>query len=111
MENKRTYYSLEKLGINSNPSFVNKMIELFIKTSNEYILNISMAIDENDLMKINQLAHYIKPSIDLMNIEAITQSIRFIEQATIIDKELMDIIDFTNKELRLVVKQMQNDYA
>jgi HPt (histidine-containing phosphotransfer) domain-containing protein len=110
MERELKYYNTDKLVTYNNPSFINKMIELFIKSSKEYLANISLALSKNDLVSINQLAHQIKPSLDLLNINSITQSIRDIENASVINNDLIDLINFTNNELHIVNQQMQNDY-
>ena len=97
MERELKYYNTDKLVTYNNPSFINKMIELFIKSSKEYLTNISLALSKNDLVSINQLAHQIKPALDLLNINSITQSIRDIENASVINNDLIDLIKFLLK--------------
>lgn len=110
METELKYYNIDKLLSYNNPSFINKMIELFIKSSNEYLVNISIALKENDIVKINQLAHYIKPSADLLNVNSISNSIRDIEVASVMSNDLINKINYTNQQLELVNQQMKNDY-
>jgi len=111
MQNYSKYYSTDKLMSYNNPSFIEKMIQLFIKSSKEYLLNMSNAINESNVSQINQLAHYIKPSVDLLSIHSITQSIREIEQATEMNSDLIRKINFTNQQLQLATQQMQQDYV
>ena len=111
MENYSKYYSIDKLMSYNNPSFIEKMIQLFIKSSKEYLLNMSKAISESNIVQINQLAHYIKPSVDLLSIHSITKSIREIEQATEMSHDLVHKINFTNQQLQIATQQMQQDYV
>lgn len=110
MERELKYYNTDKLVAYNNPAIINKMIELFVKSSKEYLSNVAIALMENDLVKINQLAHHIKPSLDLLNINSITQTIRDIEKASVINNDLIELINFTHSELHLVNQQMQKDY-
>jgi HPt (histidine-containing phosphotransfer) domain-containing protein len=111
MQNYFKYYSTDKLKSYNSPSFIEKMIELFIKSSNEYLLNMSTAINESNVSQINQLAHYLKPSIDLLSIHSVTQSIREIEQATEMNNDLIHKINFTSQQIKLATEQMQQDYV
>lgn len=110
MERELKYYNTDKLVAYNNPAIINKMIELFVKSSKEYLSNVAIALMEKDLVKINQLAHHIKPSLDLLNVNSITQTIRDIEKASVINNDLIELINFTDSELHLVNQQMQKDY-
>lgn len=109
LENSK-YYNIDKLLNYSGSTFIEKMIRMFISSTDEYFFKMNMAIKENDLEQMNKLAHYIKPSVDLLNINSIRQSIREIEKATEISNDLIEVINYTNQELQLASKQMQNDY-
>ena len=105
-----TYFNIDKLLNYCGSTFIEKMIRMFISSTDEYFLKMNLAIKENDLDQMNKLAHYIKPSVDLLNINSIRQSIREIEKATEISNDLIQVINYTNQELQLASKQMQNDY-
>jgi HPt (histidine-containing phosphotransfer) domain-containing protein len=104
------YYNTDKLMSYNNPSFIEKMIQLFIKSTDEYLLNMNNALLDSNVKQINQLAHFIKPSVDLLSIHSITQSIRDIEQATELNSDLISKIEFTNHQLHIASQQMKNDY-
>ena len=110
MLNYSKYYSIDKLMGYNNPSFIEKMIQLFVKSANEYSINMASAIKENNLKKINELAHCIKPSIDLLNISSLITIIRDIENATNYDDDLLNKINFSKEKLSVVIKQMNVDY-
>ena len=87
------------------------MIQLFIKITEEYLLNMNNALKDCNVKQINQLAHYIKPSVDLLSIDTVTQSIMEIEQASEISADLITKIKYTNQQLQITTQQMQKDYA
>lgn len=110
MSENLKYYNIDKLLNYGNATFIKKMIQVFIISTEDYFIKMNMAIKENNLNQVNKLAHYIKPSVDLLNINSIMQSIRDIEQASEISNHLIQIINYTNQELKMATKQMQNDY-
>ncbi|MBI3520554.1 MAG: hypothetical protein HY062_14545 [Bacteroidetes bacterium] len=110
MEHLPKYYSTDNLMSKSNPVFIKKMTDMFIKLSQEYLLSMNKALNDRDISQINKLAHYIKPSVDLLCIYSITQSIRKIEQASEISIDLTHTIDFTNQQLQIVTQQMKLDF-
>jgi HPt (histidine-containing phosphotransfer) domain-containing protein len=103
-------YNIDKLTSYNTPSFIEKTIRLFIKLTHEYFVNMDMAIKESDLIRINQLAHFIKPSADLLSINSISQSIKEIELASEINTDLIHKIDFTKQQLKIATQQMVQDY-
>ena len=105
-----SYYNTDKLMSYNNPSFIKKMILLFIKSSEEYLSDMNKALMDNNLTQINQLAHFIKPSVDLLSIHSITQSVRDIEQATELTDDLISKIEFTKQQLQIASQQMKTDY-
>ena len=110
MLNYSKYYNTDKLMSYNNPSFIEKMIQLFVKSSDEYLLNMNKALSDHNVTQINQLAHFIKPSVDLLSINSITQSIRDIEHATELSNDLISKIEFTNQQLQMASQQMKIDY-
>jgi hypothetical protein len=86
------------------------MIQLFVKSANDYSINVTIAINEKDLMKVSQLAHCIKPSIDLLNISSLIIIIREIENASEYNSDLMRKIIFSIEQLAVVIKQMSSDF-
>jgi hypothetical protein len=103
-------YNTDKLTSYNNPSFIDKTIRLFIKLTKEYFVNMDVAMKESDLIRINQLAHFIKPSADLLSINSISQSIKEIELASEINNDLIHKIDFTKQQLQIATRQMVKDY-
>ena len=104
-------YSVINLVDSNNKDFVTTMVKLFIDISREFISEVNLAIIEDNLLQINQSAHRIKASIDVMVISSLSKVIREIENSTIINDELKEKINFTTEKLEIITKQMENDFA
>jgi uroporphyrinogen-III decarboxylase len=109
-DNSKREYNTEKLAVYNNPSFIKKMMELFIKSAINYSDKMYIAVAEKNILQINQLAHFIKPSIDLLSINSINNLIREVEMSTELNNELTEKINFIDLKLKLVTQQMQQDY-
>jgi PAS domain S-box-containing protein len=81
-------YSKPKLSYNlnnlktlsrGNEEFVQKMIQIFIKQTNDIIIEAENAIGENNFEEVSRLIHKIKPSIDGMAIDSIKKEVRELE--------------------------------
>jgi HPt (histidine-containing phosphotransfer) domain-containing protein len=104
-------YSVINLVDSNNKDFVTAMVKLFIDISREFINEINLAIIDNNLSQINQSAHRIKASIDVMVIASLSKVVREIENSNVINDELKDKINFITEKLEFVTKQMENDFA
>ncbi len=60
-------------------SFVDKMLQLFVKMSGNVIIELDDALKRDDYQQINKTAHRMKPSIDNMGIESLKGKIRELE--------------------------------
>ena len=69
-----------------------------------------LAVFEKNILQINQLAHYIKPSIDLLSINSINNLIREVEMSNELNNELTEKINFIDLKLKIVTQQMHQDY-
>lgn len=106
-------YSLSQLESLSggDETFINKMVEMFLELTPQTIdvLKESYATDELETM--GGAAHKIKPTIDMMGIESLKQSIRDLEQygknrshLELIPGLLTDVCETLEK----VVEQLKN---
>ncbi len=103
-------YSIANLRGANDSVFVKKMIHLFIEVSQKFISEMNLALLEKDLVQINHLAHRIKPSIDIMQILSIKQTVRDIEQAKTINRELDIQIAFMLEKLNDIIVHMKGNY-
>lgn len=104
--NTDTLFSLKKLEDlgRGNPTFLDRMLTLFIENTPAAISDIKKAYDENDLTKVAAIAHRLKPSIDSLEILSIKNEIRELEKLAKTNdqygrmEELIEILEnVTNK--------------
>lgn len=107
-ENNKGYSTRKLVGTN-NPSFIKNMMKLFVKSADEYTCEMSLAINENNLVVINQLAHRIKPSIDILSINDMTDLIKEIEAAHTINEDLKNKINSSLTILKKICEQMNQE--
>lgn len=69
-------YSLSK----GNEEFVKKMIKLFIETAPENIKKMKDAFDSQDFKTLKNVAHTMKPNLDMFDIKCLYLPIRKIEE-------------------------------
>lgn len=66
-----------------NDDFVSKMINIFIKLTEENTVKLNDALANDDIDTIKKLAHKIKPSIDQMGITSLKEVVRIVEKFNI----------------------------
>jgi HPt (histidine-containing phosphotransfer) domain-containing protein len=81
MEEEKLYSlaQLESLS-GGDDVFVNKMVDMFLELTPQTIAVLQESFNEDALETLGGAAHKIKPTIDMMGIESIKQSIRDLEQ-------------------------------
>jgi HPt (histidine-containing phosphotransfer) domain-containing protein len=104
-------YNTDKLVSYGNPTIINKMIELFIKSSNDFSEKMIIAVKEKNILQAKQLAHCIKPSLDYLNIISLTSLIREVELAPEINTDIIEKINVIIEKLKTITCQMQKDYS
>ena len=104
-------YSTNKLMDARNSGFVNSMIVLFIKTANEFIEDIMVAKTDEDIIRIQHLAHRLKASVDILDIKSVTTVVREIEASQEYNVDLENKISITIQNLELVIDQMKIDFG
>ncbi|MBW3544454.1 MAG: PAS domain S-box protein [Bacteroidetes bacterium] len=77
-------YSLQKLyhQSNNNPVFVTRMAELFIKTCRQQLALMQQKIEERNTTAVQDIAHKLKPSVDLFDIKSQYLPVRRLELIT-----------------------------
>ena len=76
------YHDLTELKAMSmgDDEFVQKMVNVFLETTQESLEQLLEAFEKGDFEKVSALAHKIKPSIDMMGIKDLQEPIRTIEK-------------------------------
>lgn len=106
-------YSLSQLESLSGGDevFINKMVEMFLELTPQTIETLKETYASDELEAMGAAAHKIKPTIDMMGIETLKQSIRDLEQngknrahLELIPGQLTEVCDTLEK----VVEQLKN---
>ena len=78
-DGKLTNLSYLKSISNEDSSFISEMISTFLEATPSSLVSMSKAMKENDLSKVGQLAHKIKPSLTFMGIDSLKDVVLDIE--------------------------------
>lgn len=113
-ENSEGFYSLKNIEAISqgDTQFVKTIIDTFISNTPNYLEEIVKGIQREDFVKIKFASHQMKPSLDILEIESVRQTVRDIETESSSANPSMDKIknDFdhlykiVNKVIRHMVK-------
>jgi HPt (histidine-containing phosphotransfer) domain-containing protein len=106
-------YNLERLEelAGGDESFIQEMIDIFLKGVDDNIKAFQGLYEENKLEEIGALAHKVKPTIDLLGINAIHQEIRDLrieaDQGDSNDK-VFELIKKVNAHLAIAADELRN---
>jgi CheY-like chemotaxis protein len=114
--NEQKLYNLHQLqAISRNDdAYCKKMIGIFIEQSTSSLSKIIEAYQNKDLAVVYSISHRIKPSIDLMGIELLKDSIRYIEKYSKDDNdsdELKKQISYLQTVLSNVLIQLWDELS
>lgn len=96
-----------------NKEQIFKMVEVFVDQISQSILEIETAYSENDFLKINNLAHKIKPTLAYFGTSKLANE--FLLTEDLLSKEIasseLDLkITNLNKIAKEVIVEMKNDF-
>ncbi len=112
MEKSYDLKQLEELSSGSN-EFVLEIVKVFLAEVPKQLKNIKVSFNENNFDELTRIAHKLKPSIDLLGINALTKDIRVIEGyskngANI--NELSNIIVNVHTVLNKTTEELKSDF-
>ncbi|MBB6610354.1 PAS domain S-box protein [Pontibacter sp. Tf4] len=95
-----------------NQAFINRTIELFIKTAPQTLAELQQSTQQQDWQRVSETAHKLKSTIDTLRIDQLKQVIRQIEadaknQAN--TANLQGLVDFADSHLQLVIKHIARE--
>ena len=107
VEVSETLYDLSQLRELSrgDEAFINKMLSVFKSLAVQSIEQLEHGVEVNDWQEINRTAHKIKPSIDNLQINVISDKIRIVEKATE-DQMTVDELKENVSEVITVLKKV-----
>ncbi|MEI6584902.1 MAG: PAS domain S-box protein [Sediminibacterium sp.] len=105
---------VEEIG-KDNPSFLPKMVFLFLDQVSEDLMNMNHATVEQDWMTVSRLAHRMKPSIEGMGIISLRESIKTVENNTkkidtIVPSQIIDLVTEITVVLEKVFAQLRKAF-
>lgn len=106
-------YDLSQLNelAGGSEEFVNTMIETFLEHTPEQFESMNQAFKENDFKRMGDVAHKIKPSIDLFQIQGLGDLIRSVERQGKNNEPLPDLsqqMATIQKVLFTAMEQLKN---
>jgi PAS domain S-box-containing protein len=112
---KKIAFSLDKIKevASGNEEFIVKMISIFVQNTPDLVQRMHISLQTGDFDQVYSMAHQLKPSIDLLEINEITQLIRHIEESSRNRMELdtlSDKIDTVDSVLTYVVGKLKADF-
>ena len=96
-----------------NEIFIQKMVKLFCEQTPPLIEEMISAYLANNLEKMGDLAHKIKPTFDNLNIRLLKQDIRTIEKAgkaNIALPDLKELLEKIDQTIAQVIHKMKQDF-
>lgn len=103
---------LEELSSGNN-EFIIEIISIFLSDAPKQLDEIKHSFDENNFDELTRLAHKLKPSIDLLGINAIAKDIRVIEgyskNGTHIN-ELSNLIENVHITINKTIEELKFDF-
>jgi HPt (histidine-containing phosphotransfer) domain-containing protein len=92
-------------------AFVDRMISVFLETTQESLDELLVAFNQKDYKKVSSIAHKIKPSIDLMGINSLKKVVREIESFKEVKAKINEnLINEFNDILHQVFGEMKLEF-
>jgi len=115
MNNKSRLYNLEKLySIESkDDNFIKEVVILFVNTIPFISEELVKAANEKKWDQVYFLAHKVKATIDLLNIESLQKEIRFVEESAkskIHLERISDNANFIDSIIKECVQEIKEDF-
>src|SRR5690349_18612029 len=115
MKNTSNLYNLKKLsGVEHPENFAKEVIELFLNNIPVESQKMLQACTEKNWELVYFLAHKMKASIDLLNIEMLKNDIRLVEKfakgkITVNDIDINEKVNFINNTIQQCAKEMREN--
>lgn len=94
--------------------YVVKLVELFIKQTDDSLRQMKDALAEKDLRRIFEISHQLKPSIDGFKIECLQMEVREIEKDAkegVYSERLEKLVSYADVILNKVIAEMKKEFG
>ncbi|TVR77797.1 MAG: PAS domain S-box protein [Saprospirales bacterium] len=98
---------------NGDENFVKQLVGVFIRVAQETMADIEASLKNNDIRKINKLAHKLKSSIDQLRIDSIKRDIRELEKFPATGRSKQELVNLTTKistTIETVIEDFRQKY-
>lgn len=108
-------YSLDKINemAEGDQDFINSVVAVFLEEVPVDLLALEQALEENNYQKVYQLAHKIKPNVDLLGMEqtrAAALEMETLGKSESNMEEIKRIFPSLKNDIDQVVSELQNDF-
>jgi HPt (histidine-containing phosphotransfer) domain-containing protein len=108
-------YSLDKINemAEGDQDFINSVVSVFLEEVPEDLLALETALEENNYQMVYQLAHKIKPNVDLLGMEqtrAAALEIETLGKSESNMEEIKRIFPSLKNDIHQVVSELKNDF-
>jgi len=108
-------YSLDKINemAEGDQDFINSVVSVFLEEVPEDLNALEIALEENDYQQVYQLAHKIKPNVDLLGMEqtrAAALEMETLGKNESNMEEIKRIFPSLKADIHQVVSELQKDF-
>jgi HPt (histidine-containing phosphotransfer) domain-containing protein len=108
-------YNLDKINemAEGDVEFINSVISVFLDEVPQDLEGLESALEEEDHEKVYQLAHKIKPNVDLLGMEqtrAAALEIETLGKKAANMNEIREVFPALKKDILQVISELKNDF-
>lgn len=108
-------YSLDKINemADGDEEFINSVISVFLEEVPQDLESLENALEAGNYEQVYQLAHKIKPNVDLLGMEqtrAAALQIETLGKSEANMAEIQDVFPSLKKDIEQVVSELKNDF-
>ena len=108
-------YSLDKINemADGDDDFINSVISVFLEEVPQDLEGLENALEDGNYEQVYQLAHKIKPNVDLLGMEqtrAAASEIETLGKSEANMAEIQDVFPGLKKDIEQVVAELKNDF-
>lgn len=108
-------YNLDKLNemADGDEDFINSVISVFLEEVPQDLDGLEKALEQQDHQQVYQLAHKIKPNVDLLGMEqtrAVALQIETLGKNSANMSEILEVFPLLKKDIHQVVGELKKDF-
>ena len=109
-------YNLDKINemADGDEEFISSVISVFLEEVPHDLQGLEKAVEEQNYEQVYQLAHKIKPNVDLLGMEqtrAVALQIETLGKNSANMSEIKEVFPILKKDIHQVVTELKNDFS